>query len=115
MEFLIFEKWAQHTHTGRQNQFNDGIEAQAFREGESPSEVLNQWLTDKAEAYGISSDESETFTEDSNGRIVWEPGDTCATFGDYWVCVWPVENIQPGSALERAAIKANLIPQFDEQ
>lgn len=109
MEFLIFEKWAQHTHTGRQNQFNDGIEAQAFREGESPSEVLNQWLTDKAEAYGISSDDSEAFTEDSNGRIVWEPGDTCADFADFVVCISNVDDIRAGTALERALIKKNFL------
>lgn len=115
MEYIIFERWAQHTHTGRQNQFNDGIEAQALREGENPSQVLNRWLTDKSDAYGITPDESETFTEDSSGRIVWELGDTCADFADYRVCIWAVDNIRPGSALERAAIKANLIPQFEEE
>jgi len=71
------------------NRATKGREVVALVEASSPSEALEEWLADKALAYGISR-VSETyrsgFVKDSDPeQYIWQDGDEWADFGDYTV------------------------------
>jgi hypothetical protein len=106
-EFIIWERLSPCTleyqrHPG-------GIIAQTIVKAESPEKAIDNWLLDKYDAYGISLTDQQEWTDDASGRIVWEKGDTSADFGDYMVFATEVADIEAGSHLEQACIKAGII------
>ena len=113
--YFIFEKFSQTTLRGsNQLRSTDGYEAQAIVSGNSETEALEKWLSDKSDAYDIITNESGAFIECASERMVWEPGDTSADFGDFSVKIYTESEVVDGGNLERAAIKAGLIEAPEE-
>jgi hypothetical protein len=85
--FAIIETTAEQSRG--YNRATKGRETIAQREASSAEEALEEWLADKALAYGISRVQERFrggFVKDSDAdRYVWIEGDTSADFGDYTV------------------------------
>jgi hypothetical protein len=105
-EYLIYEKLSECTREYRR--LPGGISVVGSVEAASADAALDWWLLDKADAYGITRYHGK-WQEDCSERMVWEPGDTVADFGDYTVHATPLADVESSSHLEQAAIKANII------
>jgi len=106
-EFIIWERLAECTL--RYRMVPGGIVAVGVVSAASADKALAEWLLDKCEVYQVGKDYSGNWYEDCSGRLVWEPGDSSAEFGDYTVHATPLADVGSGSHLEQAAIKANII------
>jgi hypothetical protein len=105
-EFIIWERLAECTRDYQR--LPGGISVVGSVEAASADAALDWWLLDKAEAYGITNNEGKWY-EDCSGRLVWEPGDWSAEFGDYTVHATALADVGEIRHLEQAAIKANII------
>lgn len=124
--YFIFEKFSQTTLKGsNQLRSTDGYEAISTVEAESETEALGKWLLDKQDAYDIikaddvdaefESRKQNAWYECASERLVWEPGDTSADFGDFSVRAFTETEVTDGGSLEKAAIKAGLIENPEEK
>jgi hypothetical protein len=98
-EFIIWERLAECTR--EYQRLPGGISVVGSVEAASADAALDWWLLDKAEAYGISPNAGKWY-EDCSGRLVWEPGDSSADFGDYTVHATPLADVESGSHLDQA-------------
>lgn len=82
-EFNIVETTAQHCRGYKP--VTKGREIVGQMEALNASEALQEWLSDLSDTYGISRTETGFCMDSDTERIVWEPGDSTAYFGDYTV------------------------------
>jgi hypothetical protein len=98
-EFIIWERLAECTR--EYQRLPGGISVVGSVEAASADAALDWWLLDKVDAYGISPNAGKWY-EDCSGRLVWEPGDWSADFGDYTVHATPLADVESGSHLDQA-------------
>lgn len=98
-EFIIWERLAECTRDYQR--LPGGISVVGSVDAATADQALAEWLLDKADAYGISPNAGSWY-EDCSGRLVWEPGDWSADFGDYTVHATPMADVGEGSHLDTA-------------
>jgi hypothetical protein len=82
-EFNIVETTAEHCRGYKPA--TKGREIVGQMEALNASEALQEWLSHLSDTYGISRTETGFCMDSNEERIVWEPGDSTAYFGDYTV------------------------------
>lgn len=110
--YLVYDRWSQGTVQYRM--YPGGISVVGVYSGESKSEVIQKVLSDCNEAYDIIDKEDGSWQECASERIVWEPGDPDAGFGDFDVLAIELEDIETGSHIHRAAIRAHIMDESGE-